>query len=98
MGHVTFLLLFLPVCNYHNRKGMAPSSQGKKQIEASLSGSNLRNLYVKKLFLTKKKSCTVMRTVKKIENVFACYSKTGRDTSQKFQQIWIHHVKTNFPE
>jgi hypothetical protein len=30
MGHVTFLLLFLPVFKYHNRKGMAHSSQGGK--------------------------------------------------------------------
>jgi hypothetical protein len=30
IGPVTFLLLFLPVCNYHNRKGKILSSQVKK--------------------------------------------------------------------
>jgi hypothetical protein len=38
IGYVKFLLLFLPVCNYHNRKGRVHSSQEKKQNEAILSG------------------------------------------------------------
>jgi hypothetical protein len=41
IGPVTFLLLFLPVCNYHNRNGKILSSQGKKQNKASLSGSKV---------------------------------------------------------
>jgi hypothetical protein len=43
---------------------MVHSSQEKKQNEASLSGSNFRNLYVKKTFFGEK---TVMRTVTKSE-------------------------------
>jgi hypothetical protein len=34
-----FLIRFLPVCKYYNRKNNALSSQGHKQKEASLSGS-----------------------------------------------------------
>jgi hypothetical protein len=34
-----------------------------------------------------------MRTVKKIENVFAYSSRTGRDIS-KFQRIWIQQANT----
>jgi hypothetical protein len=30
MGPLAFLFLFLPLCNYHNRKGKILSSQGKK--------------------------------------------------------------------
>jgi hypothetical protein len=33
-GPVTFLLLFLPVCSYHNRKGKILRSKGEK-IERS---------------------------------------------------------------
>jgi dihydrofolate reductase len=42
-GRVTygpFVLEFLTVYNYHNRKGKILSSQREKQNEASLSGSN----------------------------------------------------------
>jgi hypothetical protein len=51
---VTFLLLFLPVCNYHNRKGRFSALRGKKQNEASLSGSKAMIFYMKKHFLAKK--------------------------------------------
>jgi hypothetical protein len=46
MGHLTFLLEFLTVYNYHNRKGKIHSSQGKKQNEASLSGSTVMIFYI----------------------------------------------------
>jgi hypothetical protein len=46
IGLVTFLLLFLQVCNYHNRNGKILSSQGKKQNEASLSGSKVMIFYI----------------------------------------------------
>jgi hypothetical protein len=54
MGLVTFLLLVLPACNYHNRKDKVHSPQGKKQNEAGLSGSNFINLYVKKALIGEK--------------------------------------------
>jgi hypothetical protein len=61
MGHLAFLLEFLTVYNYHSRKGKILSSLGKKQNEASLSGSNSTIfLYPKSTFLAKK-----LRTVKK---------------------------------
>jgi hypothetical protein len=41
IGPVKFLLLLLPVCNYHNRNGKIFSSQRKKQNKASLSGSKV---------------------------------------------------------
>jgi hypothetical protein len=65
------------VCKYHNRKGKIPSSQGKKQNEASLYGSNFMIFISKKHFLAKK-SHTVMRTVTN-QNVFAYNSRTDRD-------------------
>jgi hypothetical protein len=74
---VTLLLLVLPVCNYHTSKGKVHSSQGKKQNEASLSGSNFINL-CKKGFLAKK-SRFVMRTVIKMVNIFVYNSRTGSD-------------------
>jgi hypothetical protein len=46
IGPVTFLLLFLPVCNYHNRNGKILSYQGKKQNEASLSSSKVMMFYI----------------------------------------------------
>jgi hypothetical protein len=59
-------LLFLSVCNYHNRKDMDHSSQGEKQNEDSLSGSNFRNLCEKRTFWQKNRIVhLVMRTVKK---------------------------------
>jgi hypothetical protein len=46
MGHLTFLLEFLTVNKYHNRKGKILSSQGEKQNEASLSGSKVMIFYI----------------------------------------------------
>jgi hypothetical protein len=46
IGPVTFLLLFLPVYKYRNRNGKILSSQGKKQNEASLSGSKVMIFYI----------------------------------------------------
>jgi hypothetical protein len=48
MGHLAFLLKFVTVYNYHNRKGKILSSQGKKQNKDSLSGSNSTNFYIQK--------------------------------------------------
>jgi hypothetical protein len=69
MGHLTFLLEFLTVYNYHNRIGKILSSQGKKkQNEASLSGSKVMIfIYPKSTFLAQKKLRTVMCTVKKMK-------------------------------
>jgi hypothetical protein len=47
IGPVAFLLVFLPVGNCRNRKGKILSSQGKKQNEASLSGSKVMIFYIK---------------------------------------------------
>jgi hypothetical protein len=54
MGHLAFLLEFLTVYNYHNRNGKILSSQGKKQNEASLSGSNSTIFYIQKALFWQK--------------------------------------------
>jgi hypothetical protein len=63
-------------------KARSTALRGKQQNEASLSGSNFRNLYVKKHFFFAKKSRTVRCTVKKCLNVFVYNSRTGRDISK----------------
>jgi hypothetical protein len=78
---VTFLLLFLPVCNYHNRKGKILSSQGKKQNEASLSGSYFMIFYIKKA-LFGQKNRALLGALLKNENVFAYNSRTDRYISK----------------
>jgi hypothetical protein len=55
---VTFLLLFLPVCNYYSRKG--PQLSGEKLNKASLSVQILEIFGKKK---QKKKSGIVMHNV-----------------------------------
>jgi hypothetical protein len=74
------------VYNYRNRKGKILSSQGKKQNEASLSGSNSTIFYIQKAL------CTVMRTVKK-SKMYLLIAREREEISQKFQRIWIQQAK-----
>jgi hypothetical protein len=61
-----FIFIFTSVqLSYSNWKGKILRSQGEKQNEASLSGSNFRKLYVKKAFFWRKKSHNVISPVKK---------------------------------
>jgi hypothetical protein len=62
---------------------LGPQLSKEKQNEASLSGSNFINLYVKKQFLVRKKS----RTVKKIENVIAYYLRTGKYVKKNLRDL-----------
>jgi hypothetical protein len=103
-GKVTYgpcgvLLLFLPVRNYHDRKRMVHSSQEKKQNEASLAGSNFRNLYVKKKHFLLKiiAHCHAYRTVKK-SKMYLLITREQIEISQKFQQILFQQDRSNFPE
>jgi hypothetical protein len=81
---VKFLILFLPVCNYHNRKGKILSSPGKKQNEASVSGSNFM-IFMLGALLKKQTKMVMLITRERIE------------ISQKFQQIWIQQAQAIFP-
>jgi hypothetical protein len=54
MSHVTFLIFIFNSVQLSYWKDKVLSSQGKKQNEASSSGSNFRKLYVKKALLGEK--------------------------------------------
>jgi hypothetical protein len=57
---MAYLLEFLTVHNYHNRKGKILNSQGKKQNEDSLSGSNSTNFHIQKALFGKKNNCALL--------------------------------------
>jgi hypothetical protein len=68
--------------------------RGKNRTKLSLLVQILENLTTKKS-LFGEKSCTVMRTVKKIVNEFVNNSVTGRDIS-KMLTIWVQQQKAIF--
>jgi hypothetical protein len=80
------------VYNIITGKTRSSAFRGKKQNEASLSGSDFMNFNVKKQFLAKK-SRTVMRTVKK-SKMYLLIPREREDISQKFQRILIQHAKS----
>jgi hypothetical protein len=74
-----FIIIFTSVQLSSQERQDSQLSGGKKQNEASLSGSNFTIFFIKQtLFGNKKKSRTVMSTV---GPVFAYNSRTDRDIS-----------------
>jgi hypothetical protein len=69
------------VYNNHNRKGKILSFQGKKQNEASLSGSN-STIFISKKHFWQKKLRTVMHTVKK-SKMYLLIAREREEISQK---------------
>jgi hypothetical protein len=91
IGSVTFLLLFLLVCNYHNRNGKILSSQGKNRTKLACLVQKLWFFISKKHFLAKK-NCALLKKTK----MYLLITRERIEISQKFQQIWIQQAKKIF--
>jgi hypothetical protein len=76
---VTFLLFFLPMRNYHNRKGKILSSQGKNRTKLACFFKFYDFFLYQNHFLAQKIAHCLAHFKKRKENVFAYSSKTDRD-------------------